>query len=156
MSLEDAIVELTEAIKENTQYMKDVNLNYDSSGATGKSVKEEPVKTVPEVKEEPKPVAAKKPKPVAAKKPKPVKKKEPEPAPVNTSKPPVTFAQLKSKVIKWIGPLAKNPEREEEAQEIMQKLLDKFAGGKLFTVEDIKPEYYQNILDYIEETKLNY
>jgi len=149
MSLEKLIEDLTEAIKTNTavtvrhtDLLETLNLN-----------------RVDTEVEEPKPepeTATKKKKPIAAKKSKPIKKKEPEPAPVNTSKPPITFQQLTAKVIKWIGPLAKNPDTEEEAQEIMQKLLDKFAGGGLFKVENIKPEHYQNILDYIEETKLDY
>lgn len=108
--------------------------------------KEEPVK-------KPKPVDTSVKKPVVKEPPK--KKEEEPPAPVIAGKPKVTYSALRLAVLKWIGPLAKgNEDDQEKAQDIMMKMLDKYTGGKPFTVENVPEKYYQNILDYINTVEV--
>lgn len=107
----------------------------------------EPVDVVTETK---KPVDTSKKKPVV----KEAKKIEPEaPAPVAAGKKPITFDNLRLKVLKWIAPPVKRGE-EEEAQAIMMTLLKKYTGGKEFTVQNVPEKYYQNIVDYINTVEV--
>lgn len=102
----------------------------------------------------------KKDKPVNTDKKKPLPKKvvvkdKEAPAQVPAGKKKITFANLRIEVLKWIAPLAKGDDAaQEEAQEIMMALLEKYTGGKNFNVENVPVEYYQNISDYIKTVEV--
>lgn len=62
-----------------------------------------------------------------------------------------TFTQIRSAVIKWIGPLAR--EDRKAAKAATKKLLDKFTGGEPLTQENTPEESFGLILEYIKSTE---
>lgn len=65
--------------------------------------------------------------------------------------PPPSWAKVRREVIAWIGPLVKKDKKK--GQDVMKKLLAKFANGMPLQEDNIEPGDYQNILDYIKETE---
>ena len=61
------------------------------------------------------------------------------------------FAQVRSEVIKWIGPLARAD--KTAAKEATKKLLDKFTGGEPLTKENTPEENLGLILEYIQSAE---